>query len=49
VGLEDVIEMSEGIPASKVELVKRVVNLAKAYSRIPATSYDARKMLGLIP
>ena len=49
VGLEDVLEMSEGTPASNVELVKRAVNLAKAYGRIPATPNDARKMLGIIP
>jgi len=49
VGLEDVLEMSEGSPASNVELVKRAVNLAKAYGRIPTTSYEAREMLGLIP
>jgi 3-keto-5-aminohexanoate cleavage enzyme len=49
VGLEDVMEMSQGIPASNLDLVKRAVNLAKAYSRIPATPNDARKMLGIIP
>jgi 3-keto-5-aminohexanoate cleavage enzyme len=48
VGLEDVLEMSQGIPASNVELVKRAVNLAKAYGRTPATSQEARKMLGII-
>jgi 3-keto-5-aminohexanoate cleavage enzyme len=49
VGLEDVLEMSEGVPASNIELVKRAANLAKAYGRIPATPDEARKMLGLIP
>jgi 3-keto-5-aminohexanoate cleavage enzyme len=47
VGLEDVLELNKGIPASNVELVKRAVNFARAYGRTPATPDEARKILSL--
>jgi 3-keto-5-aminohexanoate cleavage enzyme len=46
-GLEDVIKMDDGTPASNVKLVQRVVDIAKAYGREIATTAEARQILGL--
>jgi len=49
VGLEDVLELSKGVPISNVELVKRAVSIARAYGREPALPDEARQILGLPP
>ena len=47
VGIEDVIELEKGFPVSNILLVKRVVDLAKAYGRKIADANEARAILGL--
>jgi 3-keto-5-aminohexanoate cleavage enzyme len=47
VGLEDVLEIEKGSPASNVELVRQAVTLARACRREIATPDEARQMLGL--
>ena len=47
VGLEDNIYLSRGVKASNVELVERVVRIAKEVGREIATPAEAREMLGL--
>lgn len=46
-GLEDVVEMSPGILASNTELVKRIIQIAKATGRGIATPDEARRILSL--
>jgi len=46
-GLEDVIEYQEGIPASNLGLVERVVRIASAVGRKIATTEEAKVILGL--
>lgn len=46
-GLEDVIEMEKGVPASNQMLVQRVVNIANAVGRPIATTEDVRRILQL--
>ena len=47
VGLEDNIYLSRGVKASNVELVERVVRIAKEVGREIATPAEVREMLGL--
>lgn len=47
VGLEDVLELTKGVPVSNAELVKRAVSIARAYGREVATPDEARGILGL--
>ncbi len=47
VGLEDNIYYSKGVPARNVDLVERVVRLAKEFGREIATPDEARKILHL--
>lgn len=49
VGLEDVMEYTKGVPASNPALVKRAVEISRAYGREPATPAEARQILGLPP
>ncbi|SNS65057.1 3-keto-5-aminohexanoate cleavage enzyme [Anaerovirgula multivorans] len=46
-GLEDVLEISKGVPASNEMLMERVVGIAKAVGRGIATPDEARKILSL--
>lgn len=46
-GLEDVLEISKGVPASNEMLVEKVVGIAKAVGRQIATPEEARKILSL--
>lgn len=46
-GLEDVVEYQEGIPASNLMLVERVVRIAGAVGRKIATTEEARDLLRL--
>ncbi len=46
-GLEDVLELEAGKPASNLKLVERIVALARFYGREPATPAEARSILGL--
>lgn len=46
-GLEDVIKMGNGEPASNAALVKRVVDIANSYGREIASAEEARQILGL--
>lgn len=46
-GLEDVIEYQEGVPASNLMLVERVVKIADAVGRKIATTEEARAILRL--
>lgn len=46
-GLEDILEIEKGVPASNMELVERVVNIAKAVGRPIATTAEAKEILGL--
>lgn len=46
-GLEDVIEMEKGVPASNQMLVRRVANIANAVGREIATTDDVRRILQL--
>jgi uncharacterized protein (DUF849 family) len=49
-GLEDNIFFEKGrLAASNAELVKRVADLCGKYDRHPATSREARALLGLRP
>lgn len=47
-GLEDVIELEKGQPISNLQLVNRLVNIARAYGREIATPAEARKILQII-
>ena len=49
VGIEDVLELEKGRPVSNVELVERVVGLAKSLGREIASPEEARAQLGLSP
>ncbi len=49
VGLEDVLELDPGVPASNLALVQRAVSLARANGREPASPAEAREILGLPP
>lgn len=46
-GLEDVLEMEPGVPATNEMLVQRVVRIAKELGREVATTDEARMILGL--
>lgn len=46
-GLEDVVEMSPGVPATNKELVERIIKIAEATGREIATPDKARKILSL--
>ena len=49
VGLEDNQYLYKGVPATNVQLVERVVRIAKEIGREVATPAEAREMLGLAP
>lgn len=46
-GLEDVVEISPGVPATNVQLVERIIRIAQATGREIATPDEARKILNL--
>ncbi|SES83051.1 3-keto-5-aminohexanoate cleavage enzyme [Natronincola peptidivorans] len=46
-GLEDILEIRKGVPASNEMLMERVVGIAKAVGREIATPEEARKILSL--
>lgn len=47
VGLEDNVYYSKGVLATNLSLVKRIVDIAKAFGREIATPEDAKRILGL--
>lgn len=49
VGLEDNVMYSKGVHASNVMLVERAVRVVKEFGKTPATSAEAREILGLKP
>ena len=49
VGLEDNVYYSKGVKASNVMLVDRAVRVVKEFGKEPATSAEAREILGLKP
>ena len=49
VGLEDNLFYTKGVPATNVELVRRVARLARELGREVATPDEAREILGLLP
>lgn len=49
VGLEDNVFYSKGVPASNVMLVERAVEAVEVFGKRPATSADAREILGIPP
>lgn len=48
-GLEDVLEMKKGVPATNLELVQRVVRLANELGREIATPDEARELMSMPP
>lgn len=49
VGLEDNVYYSKGVKASNESLVERAVRVVKEFGKEPATSAEARQILGLKP
>lgn len=49
VGLEDNVFYSKGVPASNVMLVERAVKAVEVFGKQPATSAEAREILGIAP
>lgn len=49
VGLEDNVYYSKGVLASNLSLVQRAVDAVKVFGKEPATSAEAREMLGIKP
>ena len=49
VGLEDNVMYAKGVKASNVRLVERAVRIVKEFNKTPATSAEAREILGLKP
>ncbi|MGE4529547.1 MAG: 3-keto-5-aminohexanoate cleavage protein [Rhodospirillaceae bacterium] len=49
VGLEDNVYFSKGVKAGNVQLVERAARAVEVFGKKPATSAEARKILGLKP
>lgn len=49
VGLEDNVMYAKGVKASNVSLVERAVRVVKEFGKRPATSTEARELLGIKP
>ena len=49
VGLEDNLYYSQGVKATNTMLVERAVRVVKEFNKEPATSAEAREMLGIKP
>lgn len=49
VGLEDNVYFSKGVKATNVQLVNRAVDAIKTFGKEPATSDEAREILGIKP
>lgn len=49
VGIEDNLYLSPGVPGSNVQFVERAVRLVRELGLEPATTAEARQMLGLAP
>lgn len=49
VGLEDNVYFSKGVKATNVQLVNRAIDAIKTFGKEPATSSEAREILGIKP